>query len=1070
MLELAAAGVVALLEDLAVGVELAGGQSALLHMVAKTLAHRGGQRARIAFEQLAFAFAQALRMARERGAVEARQPAFGAVHALQPFARDGVLDGLGRQRQGAQRGGHGRVGVGEFLQRLEHRRQRVGLVAQRAGQRVERVQRLRAGVVQQVVPEGVERVDARRGGDELLDAAAARVGAQVDLERRAQASAGVDAAHRLQLLREGLGVGAAVVGLEARRLLVERGARGLFGAQVFEDLAGLRTHGMRGEVIAALEFARQAPPRGLQPAQQRALLRAGLRQRGFGVAGRELVAPVGGALQLRVERLLQRASFVQGIAECEAARVRRIEQRELATRGQCGDAARIGHHGQRIAPQHAGLGQRRPGIDQRVAAGGAQVDGAFAALDQPRQRFLLREQRGRELREHMLREAGRAQAFGHGQVQARHQLRMPAPGREGGQCLGLQRRERRVAGLERHQPRQQLAQRHRDVFGHVVHGGVEAFERAQVEVHRVEHLRALGAFLRQRAGRFEPQLVGLAQVLHEGLLVALRVVDHAAQLVQPLLAQAVEHDVDGGALLADEQHALAAAHVVGDQVGDGLRLPRARRALDDVAGAGARQRHRGGLRGVGLHHGPLVGQRQGGRRLAVDATRLQREHAVEGFARQVGFGQPRVVAHQRHLAVVEVAQRHGREVDVPLVGVAAALAQREGLALGVVDRRGRHLRRARLRRAADGLAHRQRHGAHARMEQLQPARAEVVLRVAEVLRGHRHRRGRAHAGAALELLEPLARALVHHGDLGLLHEPQLHAGFALRDLRRQLGVELFERGLAQVHRLGQRDAVELAQVVAQRGVHLRLAGRGFEQVLVAHAFLARQLHRQHQQRRGDALGAFGLALLEVVPAQEGDHQRQLREAVLGPVAPRLLQDAVERAGQVGLVFEAQPARERHGVAAGDVGGKAAVPHAQLVGADAVEVDHQRHAGDGEVHMRLRRLEVQQAVAPRQVEQAVAQVQLDRLAALACAVAGGRDAVQAEVDRLVSVGLEAADDRGQVARALVAVERGHLEDHGGHHRVQPAVQLEQVAAVRGKAGQVVAVGEVEPARQAGQHLA
>jgi hypothetical protein len=53
---------------------------------------------------------------------------------------------------------------------------------------------------------------------------------------------------------------------------------------------------------------------------------------------------------------------------------------------------------------------------------------------------------------------------------------------------------------------------------------------------------------------------------------------------------------------------------------------------------------------------------------------------------------------------------------------------------------------------------------------------------------------------------------------------------------------------------------------------------------------------------------------------------------------------------------------------------------------------------------------------------------------------------------------------------VAVERGHLEDHRGHHRVQAAVEREQVAPVAAKRVEFGAVGEVEPARQAGQHLA
>jgi hypothetical protein len=57
--------------------------------------------------------------------------------------------------------------------------------------------------------------------------------------------------------------------------------------------------------------------------------------------------------------------------------------------------------------------------------------------------------------------------------------------------------------------------------------------------------------------------------------------DQTGQLAQPLGLQPGMDDVDRGALLTDEQHAPTAGDVIGDQVGDGLRLAGPRRALND---------------------------------------------------------------------------------------------------------------------------------------------------------------------------------------------------------------------------------------------------------------------------------------------------------------------------------------------------------------------------------------------------------------------------------------------------------------------------------------------------------
>ncbi len=60
------------------------------------------------------------------------------------------------------------------------------------------------------------------------------------------------------------------------------------------------------------------------------------------------------------------------------------------------------------------------------------------------------------------------------------------------------------------------------------------------------------------------------------------------------LFQPMEYHVERRALLAHEQHALSARHVIGDEVRDSLRFACAGRTLNDIALAGARSCH--GLR------------------------------------------------------------------------------------------------------------------------------------------------------------------------------------------------------------------------------------------------------------------------------------------------------------------------------------------------------------------------------------------------------------------------------------------------------------------------------------------
>ena len=163
-------------------------------------------------------------------------------------------------------------------------------------------------------------------------------------------------------------------------------------------------------------------------------------------------------------------------------------------------------------------------------------------------------------------------------------------------------------------------------------------------------------------------LVGLLQIHDESLLVGLGIMDQAAQVAEAALAEPGIDHVDRRPLLADEQHPLAAGDVIGDQIGDRLRFPGAGRSLDDVAGAGPGLLDRRCLRGVGRHDVIAFFQRHGGRQLAFGRPGRQGKRGVECRVARRVLQQRLVVPHQRHLAVLEVPQRHAAQVEVPDVG------------------------------------------------------------------------------------------------------------------------------------------------------------------------------------------------------------------------------------------------------------------------------------------------------------------------------------------------------------------------------------------------------------------
>jgi hypothetical protein len=85
-------------------------------------------------------------------------------------------------------------------------------------------------------------------------------------------------------------------------------------------------------------------------------------------------------------------------------------------------------------------------------------------------------------------------------------------------------------------------------------------------------------------------------------------VDDGDEPAEAHVLEAVGDDVEGGALVRDQQHALAAGEVVADDVRDRLALAGAGRAVNDQAARFAREADGAGLAGVGLGDEALLGE------------------------------------------------------------------------------------------------------------------------------------------------------------------------------------------------------------------------------------------------------------------------------------------------------------------------------------------------------------------------------------------------------------------------------------------------------------------------------
>lgn len=109
--------------------------------------------------------------------------------------------------------------------------------------------------------------------------------------------------------------------------------------------------------------------------------------------------------------------------------------------------------------------------------------------------------------------------------------------------------------------------------------------------------------------------------------------------------------------------------------------------------------------------------------------------------------------------------------------------------------------------------------------------------------------------------------------------------------------------------------------------------------------------------------------------------------------------------------------------------------------------------------------MEEAVALREVEQAIAKSTEDGSATRCLRVEGA----QVEIEALLAVVAERGEDRGEVLRPGVTIEVRHVGDDPRDHRVQPGVELRQVASVGDEALERLGLPEVSVERGArGDH--
>ena len=216
-------------------------------------------------------------------------------------------------------------------------------------------------------------------------------------------------------------------------------------------------------------------------------------------------------------------------------------------------------------------------------------------------------------------------------------------------------------------------------------------------------------------GNWATSLAGGSEVGYTLLvvaLVALRVMDDRAQVGQAQVFQAARDDVDGGALIADKQHPLAAGQVVADDVGDGLTFARSRGAVDHQGAAGAGEGNSAGLAGIGRGDEALAGRgavdrrgrlgcrlnRRGGRERCFDAEKALHRPGLDAALDHVAG-----VAEQALIGHGVQAEHRGRHDLRAIAGLFGFGRRHERNLLGefIAGETGRHLRAGRCADMAD---------------------------------------------------------------------------------------------------------------------------------------------------------------------------------------------------------------------------------------------------------------------------------------------------------------------------------------------------------------------------------
>ena len=122
--------------------------------------------------------------------------------------------------------------------------------------------------------------------------------------------------------------------------------------------------------------------------------------------------------------------------------------------------------------------------------------------------------------------------------------------------------------------------------------------------------------------------------------------------------------------------------------------------------------------------------------------------------------------------------------------------------------------------------------------------------------------------------------------------------------------------------------------------------------------------------------SFG-ASLRLFQRRKHSTSRSWAKPIFRAIAPRLADDLVQHAGDVGGVLEAKVFAERQRGALGDGGGQSRMPDEELLQLDVAIIQQERHRSHGEIEGLERGPEIDEPVAPGDFEQAVAEVRLDQ---------------------------------------------------------------------------------------------